>query len=41
MAQDEAGKLAKLIDWLRANPALPHTIKLVAIVYFLLGDSLG
>ncbi|HWW05795.1 transcriptional regulator FtrA [Collimonas sp.] len=30
MAHDEAGRLAKLIDWLRANPAQPHTIKSMA-----------
>ncbi|PRC93230.1 transcriptional regulator FtrA [Solimicrobium silvestre] len=30
MAFDEAGKLAKLIDWLRANLAQPHTVKSIA-----------
>lgn len=30
MAHDEAGRLAKLIDWLRANPARPHTVKSMA-----------
>lgn len=30
MAHDEAGRLTKLMDWLRAHPALPHTIKSMA-----------
>ncbi len=30
MAHDETGRLAKLMDWLRAHPALPHTITSMA-----------
>jgi AraC family transcriptional activator FtrA len=30
MAHDEQGRLARLLDWLRANPALPHTVKSMA-----------
>ena len=30
MAKDEAGRLAALIDWLRAHPALPHTVASMA-----------
>lgn len=30
MAHDEQGRLSRLLDWLRANPALPHTIKSMA-----------
>lgn len=30
MAKDEAGRLASLMDWLRAHPALPHTIASMA-----------
>ena len=30
MAHDETGRLAKLIDGLRANPAQPHTVKSMA-----------
>ena len=30
MAKDEAGRLAGLMDWLRAHPALPHTIASMA-----------
>jgi AraC family transcriptional activator FtrA len=30
MAHDEAGQLAKLMAWLRAHPALPHTVASMA-----------
>jgi AraC family transcriptional activator FtrA len=30
VANDEAGRLAKLLDWVRANPALPHTLDTLA-----------
>jgi AraC family transcriptional activator FtrA len=30
MAHDEAGRLSKLMDWLRANPAQPHTVASMA-----------
>ncbi|MET0267040.1 MAG: transcriptional regulator FtrA [Duganella sp.] len=30
MAHDEAGRLAKLMDWLREHPALPHTLTSMA-----------
>jgi AraC family transcriptional activator FtrA len=30
MAHDEAGRLSKLMDWLRANPAEPHTVASMA-----------
>lgn len=30
MAHDEAGRVARLIDWLRANPALPHSVSSMA-----------
>lgn len=30
MPQDESGRLAKLMDWVRAHPALPHTLRSLA-----------
>lgn len=30
MAHDEQGRLSRLMDWLRSNPALPHTVKSMA-----------
>jgi len=30
VAEDERGRLSKLIDWLRGNPALEHTLKSMA-----------
>lgn len=30
MPRDESGRLAKLIDWARQNPALPHTLRSLA-----------
>ncbi|NVM76807.1 AraC family transcriptional activator FtrA [Duganella sp. SG902] len=30
MAQGEQGRLSKLMDWLRSNPALPHTVASMA-----------
>jgi AraC family transcriptional activator FtrA len=30
MAHDEQGRLSRLMDWLRANPAQPHTVKSMA-----------
>lgn len=30
MAPDDAGRLGKLLDWLRAHPALPHTVASLA-----------
>ena len=30
MAHDEQGRLSRLMDWLRANPALQHTVKSMA-----------
>ncbi|MGF6771585.1 AraC family transcriptional activator FtrA [Paraburkholderia sp. GAS199] len=30
MPQDEGGRLARLMDWVRANPALPHTLRSLA-----------
>jgi AraC family transcriptional activator FtrA len=30
MAHDEAGRLSKLMDWLRAHPAQPHTVASMA-----------
>ncbi len=30
MPQDESGRLAKLMDWVRVNPALPHTLRSLA-----------
>jgi len=30
MAHDEQGRLSRLIDWLRANPSLPHTVNSMA-----------
>jgi AraC family transcriptional activator FtrA len=30
MAQDEEGRLTELMDWLRAHPALPHTLTSMA-----------
>jgi AraC family transcriptional activator FtrA len=30
MPQDEGGRVAKLMDWVRANPALPHTLESLA-----------
>jgi AraC family transcriptional activator FtrA len=30
MARDQAGRLSKLMDWLRANPAEPHTVASMA-----------
>ncbi|MET3130184.1 AraC family transcriptional activator FtrA [Oxalobacteraceae bacterium GrIS 1.11] len=30
MARDERGRLSTLMDWLRAHPALPHTVKSMA-----------
>jgi AraC family transcriptional regulator, transcriptional activator FtrA len=30
MPQDESGRLAKLMDWVRGHPALPHTLRSLA-----------
>jgi AraC family transcriptional regulator, transcriptional activator FtrA len=30
MAHDEQGRLSRLMDWLRSNPALPHTVASMA-----------
>jgi AraC family transcriptional regulator, transcriptional activator FtrA len=30
MPQDESGRLAKLMDWVRSHPALPHTLRSLA-----------
>lgn len=30
MPQDESGRLAKLMDWVRRHPALPHTLRSLA-----------
>jgi AraC family transcriptional activator FtrA len=30
MPHDEGGRLAKLMDWVRVNPALPHTLRSLA-----------
>jgi AraC family transcriptional regulator, transcriptional activator FtrA len=30
MPQDESGRLAKLMDWVREHPALPHTLRSLA-----------
>jgi AraC family transcriptional activator FtrA len=30
MPQDESGRLAKLMDWVRAHPAAPHTLRSLA-----------
>ena len=30
MPQDEGGRVARLMDWIRANPALPHTLSSLA-----------
>jgi AraC family transcriptional activator FtrA len=30
MAHDEQGRLSRLMDWLRGNPSLPHTVKSMA-----------
>ncbi|MDE1182284.1 transcriptional regulator FtrA [Paraburkholderia sp.] len=30
MPRDESGRLARLMDWVRANPALPHTLTTLA-----------
>jgi len=30
MPQDEGGRLAKLMDWVRRHPALPHTLRSLA-----------
>jgi len=30
MPQDEGSRVARLMDWIRANPALPHTLRSLA-----------
>jgi AraC family transcriptional regulator, transcriptional activator FtrA len=30
MPQDQSGRLAKLMDWVRQHPALPHTLRSLA-----------